>query len=295
MLQKSPHQRLVTPVFWVKDTSNIQVGYFGPSSLLGLVAGIVKGFLSLLFGSGNGSDSHPPGISESDIPGNSEPPPVPIETEEVDWSDVNVVALASSSVPKIARLLAGPAQRALNDLSKGKATLHIVAERTHPIRFKTIQDMTSVEANPIYFFILIDKQDSGLVKGIITKKIETKVLNKLDDVKAPFELIFRRVNRTLYDQIILALETSEPEPKKFEREKSTSILRDLGLLKLAQDKSDSKALKLLSLLKLGQDKILNPTFNYDLSERGFPFKKIILVFLLGFGIFEFVKKRKDGQ
>jgi len=208
-----------TPTFWVKGATKAQAGYEPKqrNHLISWLDGIARAVIRVPEAVvGVPSDSPPlppPPKEEAPVPTLGAPSPLAGDvTASIDWAGVTLVALASDATPKLARFLRGPAVRAIESLSGGKAVLVIVAKRTEPSRYQAAVEAASVEPSPFYLLVLAEKQDLGL-KGLIAKALEGKAAEALGEkVPLPIKVIFQRVNGRRFAAIKDALLTAEPSP-----------------------------------------------------------------------------------
>lgn len=234
------------PIYWVEGTNHYQVGYQPRRSLLGWLAGTVKGLGELIFGHPDdfrrppappvepppGQHPGPPAVVEPYR--RADPDPVPqvhpddakaaediraaIESAErleaakhppktpdpdIDWNGVRVIVAASDEVPKALGLLEGPAKRAIERVSGGKAEILVIAQSSHPEAFDRYVEIMGVTPAPMHLTVLIPQTDQGLVKGAILRKVQQSVgdyREHLPDTvrNIPVEEIFERLNSSDY-------------------------------------------------------------------------------------------------
>lgn len=236
------------PIYWVEGTNHYQVGYQPRRSLLGWLAGTVKGLGELIFGSPSDFQPPPSSTPPASVPSEPKvehpgppamnpyrrsqgteltppppqvhpddakaaedlraamesaermktPPPKPTE-KPLDWGGVRVIVAASDGVPKAAKLLEGPAKRAIERVSGGKAEILVIAQSTHPDAFAEYVEIMGVTPSPMHLTVLVPKTDQGLFKGLFLKKVEASVSDYRDHLpenvrNIPVEEIFERLN-----------------------------------------------------------------------------------------------------
>jgi hypothetical protein len=180
-------------------------------------------------------------------------PPAP--TPAVDWEAVQVILLVEArDTSQLAGLLlaliegraTGPIRRAVSDATDGQADLVPVFERTEPARFEAVQNAAGVEVQTLHVLALVKEQDLGFIRGIIAKRLERALAEKLDFTPI-VEVITERGHAADYQAISQALDTEptapwRPDPAPTEPpdeppEDSAEGITDrlLAALKVAQD------------------------------------------------------------
>ncbi|MCH7989946.1 MAG: trypsin-like peptidase domain-containing protein [Planctomycetes bacterium] len=214
------------PFFWVQGSSQIvqQQQYHAPG-LLQILADIIKGLGTFLFNPKAEStasnnrrheslkQTEPPIINQTDPQPQQEQP-----VSDVDWSQVTVIVLAAEQDVGVLRgmlrkqalsLSAGPLRRKLAEVTNGKASIEIVAERRAPDRFKAVVHAAGISPQPATLIVLVAQRDIGFAKGLVAKKLEAVLLEKLKEI--PVEMIFERAHPADYAAVLNALQVSERE------------------------------------------------------------------------------------
>lgn len=188
-------ERPIFPTFWVDGASKYLAGYSPVEGNRRL-----KEYLNqFVTAASNG------------LPDPADDAPQP----DVDWSQVRIIVIVArqdvSAVRgairgKLLEMAVGPLQRRVAELTDGKASLLIVAERTSPGRFAAVSSAARVQPDRVYVLVLVARQELGL-RGVIAGKIEQIVSDRLD--KAPFDLIFERAHPADYAAVDAALTADE--------------------------------------------------------------------------------------
>lgn len=166
----------------------------------------------------NGDEMGPPPIEEATTPKQfkreeqADPPPVePV----VEWSHVKVVIVAAKFLAGIKGIVAGkavefgegPIRRKLPEA----ADLQFVLERNRPARFEAVTEAFGSVPERVAIIVLVARQDLGIVKGIIAKKVLSSLPDKLKNY--PIEFVSVRAHGETFLAIESALKTEEPTPQ----------------------------------------------------------------------------------
>lgn len=157
--------------------------------------------------------------------------PAPIEPPEAepDLSDVRLVVLvARQDLGAVKGLLAGlveakatgPIRRRISDATDGRVEVDFLFERTDPNRFRSVTAAAGVYVERATVLALVARQDLGIIKGLVVKKLTSILEDKLEN--APLEFISERNHPADFAAVKMALAEIEPipqtEPVPWERE-----------------------------------------------------------------------------
>ena len=213
------------PSWWVPGSKRLVVmrnGYSAPG-LLQILGGLIRGLIHLLYN----PDRKPDGTPLQGTRPTGEGTPLPSGSSETsatasaDWSGVTVAVLIAEQDAGVVRgkarraiigLSRGPLERKLRELTGGKATLQLVAERTEPKRYQAVLREAGLEPSPFDVLVLVPRRNLGLLKGVIVKRIEAVIDGKLRG-RPNVDVLFERTHATDFAAVHAALQTADdPQP-----------------------------------------------------------------------------------
>lgn len=150
--------------------------------------------------------------TDSGTAGVAPSPAAAASVTEIEWSEITVLALASGDTPAAAGLLKGPLKRLLQDHSKGRASLEVIAERTHPRRYGAVVESLGVSPSPIFVVFMVRKSvDVGFFKGVVLKKVEREIKAAVDasSLHCGVEAVFERNHDEHWAPVMQAVLTPE--------------------------------------------------------------------------------------
>lgn len=125
----------------------------------------------------------PPGVTASPealaiLAGVMAPPPkYPSDEPLVDWSGILVIVAASEDVPRAAGVAEGPGRRAVQRLTKGKATIQVISERVNPVQFSKYEKSLGLDIDMFHISILVPETDTVLPIEFMIERAEVILHN----------------------------------------------------------------------------------------------------------------------
>ena len=133
----------------------------------------------------------------------------PVESSEIELSDVRVVVLSARSIPG-GRLMRGPLDRLIARVMGGKVSVDVITQAEHPGRYAAVCESAGVDSehHPLHVLLMVGKiAQAGFVKSQIIKKIESEIREKLEtaDLSFTVDAVFERLHREHWNQVNSAL------------------------------------------------------------------------------------------
>jgi len=263
MLAETHHRGDVPlPSWWLPGTKRLVVMQNGYSAagLLQILGRLIRGVIRLI----HNPEHHPTGTIPQGKQTFGEGAPVPSDGHDTaasteDWTGVTISLLVAEQdvgpVRGRARsaligLSRGPLQRKARELTGGKASLAVVAERIQPTRYHATLSAAGLEPARLDVIVLVPRTARGLVKGLIVGKIQRLIEEKLSS-RPHIDVIFERQHPADFAAVHAALRTTEADQTLRRKEINGAVAAKLTGEPAPESQNDLKLQIVFWLASLG--------------------------------------------